>query len=179
MTELLNRLREGNIRYIGSVSGNGDISPQRREDTALNGQHPFAVIVCCSDSRVIPEEIFSCGIGDLFVIRTAGNTVGASEAGSIDYALGHLGVKLVAVMGHTGCGAVAAAIGGHAEGHAGHIVKKIEAAIGNEKDPTRASVLNALESVRQLKDMFEGLYPDADIVPALYDIRTGEVDFSI
>jgi len=136
--EILNRLKAGNQEYITLEKGNGNISPEIRKHTCEKGQHPFAVIVACSDSRVIPEAIFNCGIGELFVIRTAGNTIGENEAGSIEYALDHLLVKAVIVLGHSCCGAVGAALSGHAEGHVSGIIKRIKLAIGNETDPYTA-----------------------------------------
>ena len=83
-----------------------------RLDTAENGQHPYAIVVCCSDSRVIPEQIFSADIGDLFVIRVAGNVLDQHQLGSIEYAAGHLHCQHIIVLGHTGCGAVTAALKG-------------------------------------------------------------------
>lgn len=105
----LERLKEGNKIYINSEKGAGDVSPQKRLFTSKNGQNPYAVIVSCSDSRVIPECIFSAGIGDLFVIRVAGNVIDNHQLGSIEYAVGHLGCNLVVVLGYTMCGAVGAA----------------------------------------------------------------------
>ncbi len=90
-------------------------------------QHPFAVVVCCSDSRVSPEIIFDQGMGDLFVIRTAGNIIGSIEMGSIEYAVEHLGVKLVLLMGHEKCGAVNAfVIAGKASGHIKDIIDSLK-----------------------------------------------------
>ncbi len=100
------RLKEGNRRYLQVKNEIGDISPAVRRDTCVNGQNPFALIITCSDSRVIPEAIFQVGIGDLFVIRIAGNVIDNHQLGSIEYAADHLGVKLIVVLGHTHCGAV-------------------------------------------------------------------------
>ncbi len=104
------RLVEGNRRYLNARSCSGDISPSIRLRTFTEGQRPFATVFTCSDSRVIPEAIFDCGIGDLFVVRTAGNTLSDSALGSVEYAVRHLGCPLVLVLGHTGCGAVTSAI---------------------------------------------------------------------
>ncbi|MCX7971435.1 MAG: carbonic anhydrase, partial [Negativicutes bacterium] len=100
------RLAEGNARYVAGKSTVVDYGSERL--ATAKGQHPFAVVVSCSDSRVPPEIVFDCGIGDLFVIRTAGEVVEDVEMGSIEYAVNHLGVKLVVVLGHTECGAVKA-----------------------------------------------------------------------
>ena len=82
---------------------------KRRIETAENGQHPYIIVIACSDSRVIPEEIFSAGIGELLVIRVAGNVLDNHQLGSIEYAGAHLGCKLIFLLGHTDCGAVSAA----------------------------------------------------------------------
>ena len=104
--EAIKRLREGNARYLEAKTAQGNVSPQIRRSTFEEGQHPFAIVLACSDSRVIPEAIFSAGIGDLFTIRVAGNVVDNHQLGSVEYAESHLNCKLVVVLGHTGCGAV-------------------------------------------------------------------------
>ena len=93
------RLAAGNLKYLNAESGNGDISRRVRLATWAKGQSPYAIIVTCSDSRVIPESIFSAGIGELFVIRLAGNVIDDQQLGSIEYAAGHLGCRLVVVLG--------------------------------------------------------------------------------
>ena len=102
--DALERLKAGNRLYL--AEGKNAL----RERTAKEGQHPYAIVVCCSDSRVIPERIFSVDIGDLFVIRVAGNVLDRHQLGSIEYAAEHLHCPLVLILGHTGCGAVAAAL---------------------------------------------------------------------
>ncbi len=171
------RLKAGNKLYIGSVKGAGDISPERRRDTFENGQKPFAVVVSCSDSRVIPESIFSVGIGDLFVIRVAGNVIDNNQLGSIEYATEHLGCKLVLVLGHTGCGAVGAAVEENG-GYVKYITDEIKRAIGGETDGTKAAVLNVKYGVAKIKKLLketDGL----TIIGALYHTDSGIVDFDI
>lgn len=107
----LNKLLEGNERYQAERISGPNRSAKRRAEV-FKGQHPFAVIVGCSDSRVPPEILFDQGIGDLFVVRTAGNVVDSVALGSIEYAVEHLGTNLVVVLGHEKCGAVAATVGG-------------------------------------------------------------------
>ena len=111
--EAVERLLAGNQKYIDAKCGIGDISKEIRQRTSQHGQAPYAIIVTCSDSRVIPENIFSAGIGELFVIRLAGNVIDDHQLGSIEYAAGHLGCRLILVMGHTHCGAVEAAMNGN------------------------------------------------------------------
>ncbi len=177
--ESLQRLKAGNRRYLQSKNEIGDISQAVRKYTAKNGQHPFAIVIACSDSREIPEAIFSCGIGELFVIRVAGNVIDDSILGSVEYAAAHLECPLVVVLGHTGCGAVAAAIAGDADGYIKTITDKISAAIHAETDERRASCLNVENTVALIRHAFRE-HPEISttrIMGALYDIRTGEVAF--
>ena len=171
--ESMKRLREGAERYETESAYSGDVSGNVRERTA-GGQHPFATIVTCSDSRVIPEAIFSCGIGDIFVIRTAGSVIGAHELASIEYAAHHLHVPLTVVLGHTHCGAVAAAIAGETEGNVGVITQAIRTAIGDEKDPTKAACQNVRNSMRCIREDLAG-GESHRVCGALYDIASGQV----
>ena len=97
-SEALEKLKEGNQRYLSSGTNSGDVSPQIREKTGKEGQTPYAIVITCSDSRVIPESIFSAGIGEVFVIRVAGNVIAGHQLGSIEYAADHLGSNLVVVF---------------------------------------------------------------------------------
>jgi len=107
--QALAKLKDGNARFVAENAECVDKLSERRHEIA-GGQTPFAVVVSCSDSRVPPELVFACGLGDLFVIRDAGNTVDTVGMGSLQYAVSHLGVPLVVVLGHERCGAVAAAM---------------------------------------------------------------------
>ncbi len=179
LTAVIERLLEGNRRYLTSASSCGDISPALRVKTAREGQSPYAIVICCSDSRVLPESIFSAGIGDLFVIRVAGNVLDRHQLGSIEYAAEHLGCKLILVLGHTGCGAVNAALHGDGSGFIRYITDEIRLAIGQEQDPDRACELNVVHAVDSIRQAFaeHPEIPSAqlDIRGAVYDIRSGEV----
>lgn len=164
------KLIEGNRRYCAAGYD------ARREQTAKEGQHPYAIVICCSDSRVIPEKIFSGDIGDLFVIRVAGNVLDRHALGSIEYAAEHLGCSLVLMLGHTGCGAVAAALSGHAAGFVSAITDDIRAAIGMETDPDAACRKNVLHGVNTIRKAFASL-PELEIAGAVYDIATGAVEW--
>ena len=168
---LRERLIEGNRAYQRTLDR------ALLTDTAVNGQHPYAVVVCCSDSRVIPEQIFQAGLGELFVVRVAGNVLGDRQLGSIEYAAEHLHCGQVIVLGHTGCGAVAAALSGGGEGFVKSITDEILAAIGCDTDPDAAGRLNVLSAVSRLKAEFAACPALADtaVDGAVYDIRTGEV----
>ncbi len=177
--EALEKLLAGNARYLEAKNEIGDISPEIRRETAENGQHPFAIVITCSDARVVPEAVFSCGIGDLFVIRVAGNVIDNHQLGSIEYAAEHLGTKLVMVLGHTHCGAVDAAIHHDPSGYIRFLTDEIREAIGEETDPLKACCLNVRRSIFRIesslairKDEEEGLA----VVGAVYDIETGKVD---
>ncbi|MGY8952062.1 MAG: carbonic anhydrase, partial [Flavobacteriales bacterium] len=102
--EALSFLKEGNSRYTNDNLTHPN-SDNNRKKSQTGGQTPFAIILSCADSRVVPELIFDQGIGDLFVIRVAGNTANASSIASIEYAVAHLGTKLIVVLGHESCGA--------------------------------------------------------------------------
>lgn len=165
------KLIAGNRRYLQTSD------ETRRMDTAENGQHPFAIVICCSDARVVPELIFSAELGDLFVIRVAGNVLDNHQLGSIEYAAMHLHCGHIIVLGHTGCGAVAAALSGGGDGFVQYITDDIMEAIGAERDPYKASCLNVRHAVRILNREF-AQHPEvgkAVIEGALYDIRSGEV----
>ena len=131
--EAVKRLLEGNRRYIAGNNSAIHRTAQRRTEVA-KGQHPFAIIVGCSDSRVPPEILFDQGIGDLFVVRNAGNVIDDIAIGSIEYAVEHLGVQLVMVLGHERCGAVDATLkGGAVGGKLKSIVDAIKPAVEKAK----------------------------------------------
>lgn len=176
--EALGKLKEGNSRYLDAVSNPGDISSLIRKKTCEEGQSPYAIVITCSDSRVIPESIFSAGIGELFVIRVAGNVIDNHQLGSVEYAVDHLGSKLVVVLGHSHCGAVGAAMGSDPSGYVKFITDEIREAIGDEKDELRACCLNVERSVSRIKNSLN--YQDGGDVKvcgAVYHIDSGKVEF--
>ena len=184
--EAKQKLIEGNQKYLAAKAGDakagiGDVSAEMRRKTATEGQEPYAIIISCSDSRVIPESIFSAGIGDLFVIRVVGNVLDNHQLGSIEYAAEHLGTKLIVMLGHTGCGAIKAVIEGHSGGFIDYILKDIAFAIGDEKDEYKATCLNVEHGVQRIRDELK-IHPIDDdkgveVVGAIYDIEDGTVTF--
>ena len=152
----LQKLMDGNNRYVSAQTAHPNQTPARRSEV-IEGQHPFAVIVGCSDSRVPPEIIFDQGLGDLFVIRLAGHVLNDAALGSIEYAVEHLGTRLIMVLGHDNCGAVTAAVkGGDIPGHIGSIVKAIAPAVKKAKNQPGDLLENAIREnvamvVEQLK----------------------------
>lgn len=175
------RLKEGNEEYRNTHSNASLLTAEDRKYHVENGQHPFACIICCSDSRVVPEHIFSVGLGALFTIRTAGNTIGEREIGSVEYAVLHLHCPLVVVMGHTHCGAVSAAIDGHAEGSIKVITDKISEALSDKTDIRKCEWDNAEDGVTRLLNsplLKEQANQDkVKILAAMYDTESGKVDF--
>lgn len=108
--EALERLREGNLRFASNVRDSDTLQNQTRRAELAAGQQPFAIILGCSDSRVPAEIVFDQGLGDLFVIRVAGNIVAPSQVGSVEFAAARFGTRLVVVLGHSQCGAVVATL---------------------------------------------------------------------
>ncbi len=178
-SEALEKLKQGNKRYLKATSNPGDISPDLRKSTCENGQSPYAIIVTCSDSRVIPESIFTAGIGELFVIRVAGNVMDNHQIGSVEYATDHLGCNLVVVMGHDHCGAVDAAINHEPAGYIKYITDEIRKAIGDEKDDLRACCLNVKRSVSVIKESLNVKDEEnkLKVCGAIYHINDGAVEF--
>lgn len=164
---VVDRLIQGNRAYLESADAH------LREALAAHGQQPYAVVVTCSDSRVIPEALFSAGPGELFVVRVAGNVLDAQSLGSIQYAVEHLGCRCVVMLGHTGCGAVAAALQGHAKGHVASIVQAILRAVDRETRADEAARLNVQYGVRRIREAF----PDAalEVRGAMFDTARGTV----
>src|SRR5881227_1190103 len=108
--EALERLREGNRRFVSDVRSRDTLTSQMRRNEVATGQEPFAIILGCSDSRVPAEIVFDQGLGDLFVIRVAGNVVAPSQIGSVEFAAERFGTRLVVVLGHAQCGGVLATL---------------------------------------------------------------------
>jgi carbonic anhydrase len=189
---VLARLLEGNKRF---VEGKLDHPRRKPEDFAplAEGQEPLAVIVGCADSRVAPELIFDQGVGDLFVVRVAGNVIsgtGAPLKGSIEYAVAELDARLIMVLGHSQCGAVKAAIKhiDHQDsppGSIGGLVDLIKPAVASVKgmsgDPLdnaiRANVEGGVERLKGLEPILAGRIKKRElkVVGAVYDLRTGRV----
>ncbi len=196
--EALERLMEGNRRFVaGEHRYQGDTPSSRRREL-IGGQQPFAVILGCSDSRVPVELVFDQGLGDLFVIRVAGNVVAASQIGSIEYAAEMFGTRLVVVLGHTLCGAIQATINQlmqpkeNQSPNLRSIVDRIRPAIETlletelRNDPpalarkaTRANVRMSTQALRTTSPVLEALIQDDGllIVGAEYNLESGVVEF--
>ncbi len=172
-SEPLKRLIDGNVRYAEDECVHADHSADRR-GALLQGQSPFATILSCSDSRVIPEVIFDQGVGDLFVVRVAGNVVGPIELDSIDYSVKVLGSSLILVLGHEACGAVKATFEDQASGIS-HVAALIEPAIQkatNLEEAIKANVQYIVADLRKRLIKEKGI----SIVGAYYRMATGNVE---
>ena len=183
--EALSRLKVGNERFAQSKVSTSKPVAARRAETAKE-QHPFAIIVGCSDSRTAPEIIFDQNIGDLFVIRTAGNLVDDYALGSIEYAVDHLGTRLIVVLGHERCGAVSAALAGDsAPGHIDSLVRDIQPAVTATKGKEGDALANAIHEndaevaakIRKQAQLGE-LASQVRIVEGYYDLDTGKVEWT-
>jgi len=186
-------LIDGNQRFTAGKPMNKDLSSTRRSELMKNGQHPFAVIVSCSDSRVPPELLFDQALGDLFVVRVAGNVITPVELGSIEYAVEHLKTPLVVVLGHEECGAVTAAVqGGETHGNIAEIIKKIKPAVDEAKamgtsttndkvlieKSTELNIKNALNDILDSPIIKEGVEANqVDTIGIKYDLDEGSIKF--
>ena len=186
---ILKKLLEGNQRYITG----GALHPNQSFEHRLEltkGQKPIAAILTCADSRVSPEIIFDQGLGDLFVLRVAGNVINDLFVGSLEYAVEHLNVSLLMVLGHSQCGAVDATIkGGNPPGHINSLVQAIKPALDRLKEQSpdwvnivaKENVKIGVERLRTIDPILTARYDegDIDIVGAFYDIKTGKVSLTV
>jgi carbonic anhydrase len=194
--EALERLREGNRHFVADIRRQKEIAPRRAEVAA--GQEPFAIILGCSDSRVPAELIFDQGLGDLFVIRVAGNIVAPSQIGSVEFAAGKFGTRLVVVLGHSRCGAVEATLDAlqqpsaprarHLYSIVDRVRPSVEALLATDlrhdpealiRDAVRANVRVSASQLRHGSDLLESLIVREGllVVGAEYSLESGVVEF--
>jgi len=183
--ESLNRLKEGNARFVAD-NLNGKLLDSSRRESLVGGQKPYAIVLSCADSRVVPEFAFDTGLGELFVVRVAGNIANSSSMASIEYAVAHIGSKVIIVLGHQNCGAVTAAIKGGDNGYnLNHLLAQITPAIVASKEDASVNDVvkkNAELSITELKNRSEIIRKAIDdgavkAIPAYYNLDTGKVDF--
>lgn len=186
--EALKKLKQGNERFVQLHQKHPDESGKRRREM-LKGQHPFVIILSCSDSRVPPELIFDQGLGDIFEIRNAGNVLNPHVIGSIEYAVMHCGVKLIVIMGHQDCGAINATLSGVSETKyiqalEDSIQPAVEKCIVNGLEVNSDNVVKAhvMQDIEELMEQDHELVKymkehDVKIVPAYYHLDSGKVDF--
>lgn len=183
-SEALERLKSGNARFVNDTLER-PLQDGTRRGELTGGQHPFAIILSCADSRVVPELTFDAGLGEVFVIRVAGNVANTESLASIEYAVAHLGVNLIVVLGHESCGAVTAAIAGGDNGYnLNMLLAQITPAIAASSDKSVNAVVkkNAEMTSADMVARSGILQKEIDagklkIVPAFYNLGTGAVDF--
>lgn len=183
--EVVQRLKTGNSRFVEDQL-DGKLQNSSRRDDLVGGQQPFAIILSCADSRVVPELAFDTGLGELFVVRVAGNVANNSSIASMEYAVAHCGSQVIVVLGHQSCGAVTAAIAGGDNGHnLNHLLSHITPAIS--ASPEGAAVndvvkTNASMTAQALLDRSSIIREFVEsgkvkILPAYYNLDSGKVDF--
>ena len=196
--DALDRLREGNARFVANESRPSDAADQALRARLVAGQAPFAIVLGCSDSRVPAELVFDQGFGDLFVIRVAGNIVAPSQVGSVEFAAARYGTPLVVVMGHSQCGAIRATLEEmtsgkpSGSGNLRSIVERVRPSLatviaayhGGDPDvlvghAARANVRASADHLRHGSPLLEGLIANNGllVVGAEYSLETGVVDF--
>jgi carbonic anhydrase len=186
--EAISKLKEGNGHYVSGNLQHPSQTTERRTELAKS-QHPFAVIVSCSDSRVPPEIVFDQGLGDLFIFRVAGNVINDEGLGSIEYSVDHLGTRLILVLGHQSCGAVQAAketiaAKGKAPGHIESLVTAIkpavEATTKDDLDTTiKANVKHVVQGLRSSTPILKAKVDSGEVqvIGGYYSLDTGAVTF--
>jgi carbonic anhydrase len=182
-------LKEGNARFVTGKLQHPNLDPGRRTNTVAEGQEPFATILTCSDSRCPVEHVFDRGIGDLFVVRVAGNVAGPSELATLEYGVGHLNTPLLVVLGHTKCGAVTATAKGVVlHGHLPLLAERIRPAVAKAKaEPgspdelvSRAITANVWQAIADILQQSTEIREKAavgqvQVVGAIYDLEGGAV----
>ena len=196
--EALERLREGNRRFVSGVRSRETLTNQMRRDELAAGQEPFAIILGCSDSRVPAEIVFDQGLGDLFVIRVAGNIVASSQVDSVEFAAARFGTQLVVVLGHSQCGAILATLeelqqptdnqSRNLRSIVGRVRPSVEALLETDlrSDPAalvghavRANIRASANHLRHGSEILEQLTQKNGllVVGAEYSLESGLVDF--
>ena len=183
--QIIQRLKDGNARFVADKL-DGQLQDSARRNSLTSGQQPYAIILSCADSRVVPELAFDVGLGELFVVRVAGNVANTSSIGSIEYAVAHIGCQVLVVLGHESCGAVTAAMGGGDNGYnLNHLLAHVTPAVtacGGCDDVNTVVRKNAELTATELagRSSIIGNAVNAgklQVVPAYYNLGSGEVDF--
>jgi carbonic anhydrase len=183
--EIISRLKEGNARFAEDQL-DGKLQDSSRREELTSGQEPHTIVLSCADSRVVPEMAFDAGLGELFVVRVAGNIANSSSMASIEYAVANCGSKVIVVLGHQSCGAVTAAFNGGDNGYnLNHLLVHITPAIaaaGEGATITDIVKKNAELQIEELMNRSAIIRSAADkgdikLVPAYYNLDSGKVDF--
>ncbi len=184
-SEVLQRLKDGNARFVDDKL-DGKLQDTERRTNLTAGQQPFAIVLSCADSRVVPELAFDTGLGEIFTVRVAGNVANASSIASIEYAVAHCGSEVIVVMGHQSCGAVTAAVAGGDNGYnINHLLAHITPAINASEEGADINdiVRKNATMVRDELVSRSAIIGDAvrsgkvEVVAAYYNLDSGKVDF--
>jgi carbonic anhydrase len=197
-SDALDRLRAGNLRFVSNEGGSGALLSERRRAELAQSQEPFAIILGCSDSRVPAEIVFDQGLGDLFVIRVAGNIVAPSQVGSVEFAAERFGTRLVVVLGHSQCGVIQATLEelrrptdnqsrnlrSIVDRVRPHVQSLLDAGVGADHDAlvhqaVRANIRASANHLRHGSEVLEQLIREKGlvVVGAEYSLDSGQVDF--
>lgn len=183
--EILQRLKDGNARFVADAL-DGQLQDTVRRADLTAGQSPWAIVISCADSRVVPEMAFDTGLGELFTCRVAGNVANTSTIASVEYAVAHLKTAVIVVLGHESCGAVTAAIAGGDNGYnLNHLLAHIEpakAACGADAELAEVVHTNARLNARELYNRSAIISGAVDagtllIKAAYYELNSGKVQF--
>lgn len=185
ISEIIDRLKTGNQRFVEDKL-DGKLQDSSRRSALTSGQDPYAIILSCADSRVVPELAFDTGLGEIFVIRVAGNVANSSSIASIEYAVAHLGTTVIVVLGHQSCGAVTAAAAGGDNGYnINHLLAHITPAINACGDGAEINDVVRKNAQLTSNELLGRSYiirkaveaGKLQIIPAYYNLDSGKVDF--
>jgi carbonic anhydrase len=185
INDILSRLETGNDRFVADKL-DGKLQDSSRRGSLTGGQDPYAIVLSCADSRVVPELAFDTGLGELFVLRVAGNVANTSTIASIEYAVAHIGSKVIVVLGHQSCGAVTAAVAGGDNGYnLNHLLAHVAPALSAAKEGASVNDIVKINAELTSKELASRstIISDAiekgnlKIVPAYYNLDSGKVDF--
>lgn len=183
--EIISRLKAGNERFVADML-DGKLQDSSRRESLTGGQDPYAIILSCADSRVVPELAFDTGLGEIFVVRVAGNIANSSSIASIEYAVAHIGSKVIIVLGHESCGAVTAAVKGGDNGYnLNHLLFHITPAIAASGEGAAVNDVvkkNAELTAKELinrSPIIRGAVEAGNlkVIPAYYNLGSGRIDF--
>ncbi len=183
--ETMARLQDGNARFVAD-SLDGKLNNSSRREALASGQEPYAIVLSCADSRVVPELAFDTGLGELFVVRVAGNVANNSSIASMEYAVAHCGTKVIVVLGHQSCGAVTAAVNGGDNGHnLNHLLSHIVPALNacgegaTIDDVIRKNVHMTIAELKSRSKIIATAIESGGlhIAPAYYHLDSGKVEF--
>ncbi len=184
-SDVLDRLKSGNARFVADQL-DGKLQDSARRESLVGGQDPYAIVLSCADSRVVPELAFDTGLGELFVVRVAGNIANSSSIASMEYAVAHIGCSVIVVLGHQSCGAVTAAVAGGDNGYnLNHLLSHIVPAIADSgadaevNDVVRKNASLTADELMSRSSIISDAVEAGKLViaPAYYHLSNGEVEF--